>query len=122
MKKSSLLLIPVLFFAIQCNSPKPVESTSQNTEMSIKNQVENGAFLVDVRTPEEFAEGSVKGAVNIPLNQVESRASEFEGKPSVILFCRTGNRSGQAKEILESKGIENVTNGINVKTMEQQMK
>lgn len=121
MKKSSLLFIPVLFFAIQCNSPKPVESTSENTEMSIKKQVENGGFLVDVRTPEEFAEGSVKGAVNIPLDQVESRVAEFEGKPSVVVFCRTGNRSSQAKEILESRGIKKVTDGVNVQTMEKEM-
>ena len=122
MKRSSLILIPVLFFAIHCSSPKPVESANQNTGMSIKNQLQNGALLVDVRTPEEFAAGSVKGAVNIPLDQVESRISEFEGKPSVIVFCKTGNRSGEAKEILENSGIEKVTNGINVKTMEEEMK
>ena len=120
--KKSILIIPVLLLALQCNSPKPMESSTQQTEMSIKNQMKNGAFVVDVRTPEEFAEGSIPGAVNIPLDEVESRISEFEGKPSVIVFCKTGNRSGQAKEILENSGIEKVTNGINVKTMEQKMK
>lgn len=122
MKKSFLLLIAVLFFTMQCNSPKPVESKNQNTEMSLKNQVKNGAFLVDVRTPEEFAARSVEGAVNIPLDQVEERVNEFEGKASVIVFCRTGNRSGQAIEILEKKGIENITNGINVENMDKELK
>ena len=72
-------------------------------------------------TPQEFAEGSVKGAVNIPLDEVESRLNEFKGKPSVIVFCRTGNRSGQAKAILEYNGIKNVTNGINTKTVNEEL-
>lgn len=120
--KKSIILLPIIFFAVQCNSPKPVESSAQQTELSIKNQVENGAFVVDVRTPAEFAEGSVPGAVNIPLNEVESRVAEFKNKPSVVVFCKTGNRSGQAKEILEKNGVKSVTNGINVKTMEKEMK
>ena len=94
---------------------------SNKKEVSIKEQVANGAFLVDVRTPQEFAEGSVKGAVNIPLDEVESRLNEFKGKPSVIVFCRTGNRSGQAKAILEYNGIKNVTNGINTKTVNEEL-
>ena len=120
--KKSILLLPVFLFALQCNSPKPVENSAHQTELSIKNQVENGAFVVDVRTPEEFAEGSVAGAVNIPLDEVESRVEEFRNKPSVVVFCKTGNRSGQAKEILEKNGVKSVTNGINVKTMEKEMK
>ena len=122
MKRSSLVLIPILIFIIQCNSPKSVESKSKNPEMSIKKQIEKGAFLVDVRTPEEFAEGSVKGAVNIPLDQVESRVNEFKGKSSVIVFCRTGNRSEQAIEILEKNGIKNIENGINAENIEKEIK
>lgn len=69
------------------------------------------AFLVDVRTPAEFAVGSAKGAVNFPLNEVASRIDEFEGKGQVVVFCRSGSRSGQAKSVLDSKGIRNVVNG-----------
>lgn len=122
MKNFSFLLVAALFLAVQCNSPKPIENKMPQSEMSIKNQVQNGAFLVDVRTPEEFAEGSFPGSVNIPLSEVENRVAEFEGKKSVIVFCRTGNRSAQAIEILENNGIEKVTNGINVENMEKEMK
>ena len=77
----------------------------------LKNLINDGAFLVDVRTPGEFAGGSAKGALNIPLDQVTQRISEFENKKHIVVFCRSGNRSGQAKSILEQKGFTNVTNG-----------
>ncbi|MFZ1748703.1 MAG: rhodanese-like domain-containing protein [Saprospiraceae bacterium] len=65
-------------------------------------------FLVDVRTPGEFASGHPKGAVNIPLDRVGVSISKFKGKKDIIVFCRSGNRSSQAKLILESNGITNV--------------
>jgi len=73
--------------------------------------IKEGAVLVDVRTPAEFAEGSVKGAVNIPLDRVQSQLSTLKNKKSIVVFCKSGARSGQAKSILESNGIKNVING-----------
>lgn len=73
--------------------------------------VNEGAFLVDVRSPGEFAEGNVKGSVNIPLDQVQSQLAKFKEKENIVVFCRSGNRSGQAKSILEQNGFSNVTNG-----------
>ena len=73
--------------------------------------VNHGAFLVDVRTPGEFAEGNVKGSVNIPLDQVQTQLAKFKAKENIVVFCRSGNRSGQAKSILEQNGFNNVTNG-----------
>ena len=73
--------------------------------------IKNGAFLVDVRTPDEFSSGHVNHSVNIPLDVVPNRIDEFKNKEHIIVFCRSGNRSGQAKIILEQNGITNVTNG-----------
>ncbi len=73
--------------------------------------VENGAFLVDVRTPAEFSGGSVKGAVNIPLDKLQSQLHRFKNKKEIVVFCRSGGRSGQAKGILEQNGFLNVVNG-----------
>jgi phage shock protein E len=73
--------------------------------------IKEGAFLVDVRTPMEFAEGSAKGAVNIPLDQIGNQMAKFKNKKNIVVFCRSGARSGQAKSILEQNGIKNVTNG-----------
>lgn len=120
MKIISSLFIGLLFFNLQCNTTKPAEAKTQLS--GIKEQVRQGAMLVDVRTPEEFAEGSIDGAVNIPLDQVQSRVDEFRGKRSVIVFCKSGNRSGQAIKILEENGIHNVTNGINVPQMKEALK
>ncbi len=73
--------------------------------------IKSGAFLVDVRTPAEFASGSVRGAVNIPLDSIQSQLAKFRDKKSIVVFCRSGARSGQAKSILERNGIQNVVNG-----------
>lgn len=77
----------------------------------LKNAIAAGAFLVDVRSSAEFSGGSVKGAVNIPLDKIQSQLTKFKGKKNIIVFCRSGNRSSQAKHILEQSGIQNVING-----------
>lgn len=92
--------------------------TTDNTKLS--EAIQEGAFLVDVRSADELALGSVKGAVNIPLDRVGSQLAKFKGKKNIVVFCRSGNRSSQAKSILEQNGFQNVINGgtwSNVKQM-----
>ncbi len=79
--------------------------------LDLSQVINDGAFLVDVRTPSEFASGSVKGAVNIPLDAVMQNLARFKDKKNIVVFCRSGNRSGQAKSILEQNGFKNVFNG-----------
>jgi len=81
------------------------------TDPQLEKLVNSGAFLVDVRSRDEFASGSAKGAVNIPLDTVAQQLSKFKGKENIVVFCRSGNRSGQAQRILEQNGFKNVTNG-----------
>ncbi|MFT3979217.1 MAG: rhodanese-like domain-containing protein [Ferruginibacter sp.] len=83
-------------------------STADNP---IKEAVKAGAFLVDVRTPAEFSGGSVQAAVNIPLDKIPGQLLQFSKKDSIIVFCRSGNRSRIAKTILEQNGFQNVLNG-----------
>lgn len=73
--------------------------------------IQEGAFLVDVRSPMEFATGSAPGAVNIPLDEIPYSLEQFQGKSSVIVFCRSGNRSAHAKFFLDQNGVPNVVNG-----------
>jgi len=77
----------------------------------LKNVIEQGAFLVDVRTAAEFELGHVKGSVNIPLDKIPSQLSRFKGRKNIVVFCLSGGRSGQAKTILERNGITDVING-----------
>ena len=71
-----------------------------------------GALLVDVRTQAEYDQGHLEGALLIPYDQVASRASELGDDKSraVVLYCRSGNRSSQAKKALEGLGFTNVMN------------
>lgn len=84
--------------------------------------VKGGAFLVDVRSPGEFSSGHVKGSVNIPLDKVSSQLSKFKGKENIVVFCRSGARSGQAKSILEKNGFKNVVNGGSWQNVSQLIK
>jgi rhodanese-related sulfurtransferase len=79
--------------------------------VDLKPIIEEGAFLVDVRTPAEFSQGNVKGSMNIPLDSLPSQLQKFKDKKNIVVFCRSGSRSGQAKIILEKNGFKNVTNG-----------
>lgn len=74
--------------------------------------VEDGAMIVDVRTPAEYAGGHIKGSVNIPLDQVEKRMSKIKGygKP-VIACCRSGMRSRVAAGIMKNNGVEAYNGG-----------
>lgn len=82
---------------------------SSTTDLQII--VNEGAFLVDVRTPGEFSEGHVKGSVNIPLDTIPNQMAQFKNKQHIVVFCRSGGRSSQAKSFLEQNGFTNVING-----------
>jgi phage shock protein E len=67
--------------------------------------VAGGARLVDVRTPEEFADGHIAGAVNIPVQDLDRRMGELGPKEkNLVVYCRSGNRSARAAQMLESAG------------------
>jgi rhodanese-related sulfurtransferase/predicted DNA-binding WGR domain protein len=71
--------------------------------------VPEGIRLIDVRTPEEFASGHLKGAVNIPIDALASRLSEVGDKSApVAVYCKLGRRSGRATELLRAAGFQQV--------------
>lgn len=74
------------------------------------------SVIIDVREPEEFAASHVAGALNIPLSEIATRSTKLSGidnAASIVVYCNSGSRSGQAKKLLESYGFSRVSNGIN---------
>jgi len=73
----------------------------------IDEALKNGAKIIDVRTPQEFSRGNVKGSVNIPLQKINGHIDKLrkENKP-VVLCCASGARSGHATSVLKQHGIE----------------
>ncbi len=66
--------------------------------------------LIDVREQWEYDEGHIPGITLIPMNEVPARLSEIPTDKTVILTCRSGNRSGQVAEFLRGEGYDNVHN------------
>lgn len=95
---------------------------SQNGSENLAEIINNNAFLVDVRSPMEFNDAKVKGSINIPLDQIQNHLAKFKGKNNIVVFCRSGARSSQAKSILDRNGIENVTNGGGYQTVQSLLK
>jgi len=88
---------------------------------SVKDFMEKGAVIIDVRTPGEFQGGHIKGSKNIPLNTISSKINEIKkmNKP-VIACCASGMRSAQATSILKSNGI-NAMNGGGWSSLENKL-
>ncbi len=84
---------------------------AQTDNKLLSEAIKNGAYLVDVRTQGEFSGGSATGAVNIPLDKIQSQIGKLKDKKNIVVFCRSGNRSSQAKSILEQNGFRNIING-----------
>ena len=74
--------------------------------------LENGAVIIDVRSPQEYSGGAIPGSENIPLGSLASKTKQIKslGVP-VICVCASGMRSGAAKGQLKTAGIEAYNGG-----------
>jgi len=70
---------------------------------------DSGAFILDVREPDEWNAGHIPGATLIPLGELASRVNEVPKDQEVVVVCRSGNRSQQGRDILLSAGFTQVT-------------
>jgi len=75
--------------------------------------IESGALLIDVRTKREFDAGHLDGAINISWDETTTLmdAIGHDKERPVVVYCRSGNRSGKAKVALDSKGYNHIFNG-----------
>lgn len=81
--------------------------------MNLQEIVNNpNTTIVDVRMPFEYEEEHIEGAINIPLQEIPQRIEEFKKmKQPIVVYCRSGNRSGQAQMFLRHHGITEIYNG-----------
>ncbi len=77
--------------------------------------------LVDVRIPEQYAAGTAKNAINIPLADIQNNIETLKGK-KVVVFCNKGIQADQAMEILKKNGVEayDGTSWKNVKAIQDE--
>jgi phage shock protein E len=76
----------------------------------LRSMIENGAQLIDVRSHLEFSQGSLKHAINIPIETIPHHAEKIDRNNPVMLYCLSGARARMVKRFLESLGFENVHN------------
>jgi len=72
--------------------------------------LDKGGQLIDVRSPMEFSQGSLDGAVNMPIESFQYLKDSIDSSKPVLLYCRTGARSGMVKNYLDQLGFDQVHN------------
>lgn len=80
-------------------------------KVEMKELMERGAMIIDVRTPSEYKGGHIKGSINIPLQNLDSNLSKIKKDNPVITCCASGMRSASAKGILKSNGYDAYNGG-----------
>jgi phage shock protein E len=117
MKKCHILSV-IVFCLTAC---------SHNGEVNDKINLAGNNIIIDVRTKAEYDEGHLKKSLNIPYNEIKEKIDGIttDKGDTIIVYCRSGRRSGIAKKALEEVGYKNVINAGAYKELkkleEQQM-
>ena len=95
-----------------CGNPDAASGSGGKPAEQPAVTLQSGGVLLDVRSPEEFASGHLRGAVNIPHDRIaeEIAAAVPDKSAQVILYCRSGRRAGTALDTMKSMGYGNVSN------------
>jgi rhodanese-related sulfurtransferase len=115
-RKLSIPVLAALLLAMLAGCASNASLPKEINASEAKKQVDQGAFLLDVRQPEEWNETHVPGATLIPLAELPNRLAEVPKDKPVVVMCRSGNRSQQGRDILLNAGYGQVTSmagGIN---------
>lgn len=106
---SAIVFAIAAMFGCKAQQNPAIESISWNEAKSA--MAEKGDIvLVDVRTPEEYAAGSVEGAENIDFfdEDFKTQFAKFDKEKPVYIFCKSGNRSAKASKILSEMGFKKI--------------
>ncbi len=102
----SLVVLLILYSILKSRALSP------DKRREILDTLEQGATLVDVRSPQEFAGAHPRGAINIPLQELSKSINKLQKKKKpVVVCCASGARSAQAARVLRAAGIETLDLG-----------
>ncbi|KGA96700.1 rhodanese [Alkalihalobacillus alcalophilus ATCC 27647 = CGMCC 1.3604] len=114
MKKYSSYILPLVliigFIGYKLIPTIGVEQVSTEQLANMMTNASDDVFYVDVREPHEFQEAHIEGMTNVPLSELESNFHLIPADKTVVIICRSGNRSLQALNKLEDFGYQNLVN------------
>jgi rhodanese-related sulfurtransferase len=111
----ALALAASAYLLMAGTSSAQAAALSHVSVQDLHQAAQQGALVLDVREPFEFAEGHVAGSLLVPLNTIAARVGDFPKDEPIYIFCRSGNRSLQAAQQLVDAGytdVRNVEGGI----------
>lgn len=122
--KKILLVMTLLLVAlavVSCGGAAPaapaveeisLESLSASVDVNTVNDIKarDDVLVLDVREQWEYDEAHIPGVTLLPMNEVPGRLNEIPTDKTVIVTCRSGNRSGQVTDFLRAQGFDNVHN------------
>ena len=105
-----LVVAVTLVYYTQVHLQRPQIGYGDVTVGDAKKLIESRPNLVilDVRTQEEYDEGHIEGALLIPISELEDRIDEFSKNSEILVYCRTGNRSSNAVNVLTKNGFTKI--------------
>ena len=104
-----IALIAVVWMVLGGNSNTGSNLPSEVSVSEALAKRDSGAFILDVRQPDEWNEGHIPDSTLIPLDQLPNRINELPKDQEIVVVCRSGNRSAQGRDILLQAGFTNVT-------------
>lgn len=122
MKKTLIVVALILsasFAGYSLSQPKPCGAVCGGQIATVdardfsQRMKESGVVILDVRTPEEFSQGHIQNAINIDFNnqtEFDTSLNSLDKTKTYLIYCRSGNRSGQAMKLMEAKGFTNIIN------------
>ncbi|WP_028117475.1 rhodanese-like domain-containing protein [Ferrimonas senticii] len=108
-----LFLAATLSIAAVTALISPTDAHASARAQQAWSQINNGAVLIDVRSPSEFQQGHLNQALNLPHHSIQYSIKQLElpSTQAIVVYCRSGQRSGIAHQILSRMGYSNVVNG-----------
>lgn len=103
-----LRILALCFLLCGCTSDKQQSVHLIDAQEAKKMMQDTAVIVIDVRTQEEYAQGHIPNAKLVPLDQIEQITDVAQKEDTVLVYCRSGNRSAQAAQYLIQAGYESV--------------